>query len=204
MNAVLGISWWRRLLIFALLGAALFALIRDRLAFELGYAYEYGNFHGWRVARDPVKAATWLRRAAEAGHARAQYLLGLELSRGWGVAQDDATAQRWFSRAADQAYAPACFHLAWLLHKGEGVAHDEARAQRLMAQAAGLGMSSAALALGRFHELGEGVSKDAGAALKWYSLAVDSSRLHPDLFDNARFADRANASHERLRAPIRP
>ena len=176
------------------------ALWRDRIAFELGYAYAQGHFHGWTLARDDARAATWLRRAAQAGHARAQYLLGLSYSRGWGVAQDDAQAEHWFNQAASQAYAPACYHLGWMAHKGEGVARDAARAQRLMAQAAGLGMSAAGLALGRFHELGEGAAKDAAAALHWYTLAADSSRLHPDRFDNARFAARAVAARDRLRA----
>jgi TPR repeat protein len=193
---------WPRAFALLLVCTALLAAWQDKVAFELGYAYAHGSFHGWTLARDDAKAATWLRRAAEAGHARAQYLLGLSYSRGRGVVQDDAEAERWFSRAASQAYAPACFHLAWMAHKGEGVAHDAARAQRLMAQAAGLGMSAAGLALGRFHELGEGVERDAVAALKWYTQAADSSRLHPELYDNARFAERAVAARDRLRAQM--
>ncbi|MDD5389028.1 MAG: tetratricopeptide repeat protein [Gallionellaceae bacterium] len=180
----------------ALLSAA---LLRDRIAFELGYAYAHGDFHGWTLTRDDTQAVAWLTRAAELGHARSQYLLGLSYSRGRGVRQDDAEAERWFDLAASQSYAPACFHLAWMLHKGEGVAHDEARAQRLMAQAAGLGMSAASLALGRFHERGEGVEKDAVAALHWYTQAVESSHLHPELFDNAHFAEQAVATRERMR-----
>jgi uncharacterized protein len=194
---------WPRSLALLLVCAALLAAARDRIAFELGYAYAQGHFHGWTLARDDARAAYWLRQAAERGHARARYLLGLSYSRGWGVKQDDAAAEYWFDLAAKQAFAPACYHLAWMLHKGEGVAHDEIRAQRLMAQAAGLGMSAAALALGRFHERGESVTRDAGAALKWYTLAADSSRLHPELFDNARLAAQAVAARERMRA-LRP
>jgi TPR repeat protein len=193
---------WVRALALLLICAALLTAWRDRIAFELGYAYANGHFHGWTFARDDAQAALWLRRAAAAGHARAQYLLGLDYSRGWGVKQDDAEAERWFGRAAGQDYAPACFHLAWLYHKGEGVPHDEGRAQSLMAQAAGLGMAAAALALGRFREQGEGVAKDPVAALRWYTLAADASRLHPDLFDNARFADRALAARNRVLARL--
>ena len=194
---------WLRYFALLLVCAALLtaALKRDRVAFELGYAYAQGNFHGWThgFAHDDAKAATWLRRAAEAGHARAQYLLGLFYSRGWGVRQDDAEAERWLERAASQAYAPACFHLAWLVHKGEGVVHDEARAQGLMVRAAGLGMSAAGMALGRFHELGEGVAKDPAEALKWYTLAAESSRLHPERFDNARYTEQATAARDRMK-----
>lgn len=191
---------WRALALLLVCVALLTAtLMRDRIAFELGYAYAYGDFHGWSLTRDDTKAAVWLRRAAESGHARSQYLLGLNYSRGWGVKQDDAEAERWFNLATSQAYAPACFHLAWMLHKGEGVAHDEIRARQLMAQAAGLGMSAASLALGQFHERGEGVNKDAAEALRWYAQASESSRLHPELFDNAHFADQAMAARERMR-----
>lgn len=188
----------RYLLALLLLCAALLFAWRDRIAFELGYAYSQGRFHNLTLARDDAKAAYWLHRAAAAGHARARYMLGLSYSRGWGVPRDDAAAERWFNLAAGQAYAPACFHLAWLYHKGEGVAHDEARAQRLMAQAAQRGMSAAALALGGFHERGEGVDRDLAAALRWYNLAADSSRLHPESFDNARFAEPAQAARDRV------
>lgn len=191
---------WLRTLALLLVCVALLTIWRDQVAFELGYAYAQGNFHGWALARDEMKATAWLRHAAEAGHARSQYMLGLSYSRGRGVKQDDAEAERWFNLAAGQAYGPACFHLAWMLHKGEGVAHDEARAQRLMAQAAGLGMSAASLALGRFHERGEGVEQDVAVALQWYTQAADSSRLHPDWFDNTHFADQAVAARERMRA----
>jgi len=191
---------WRALTLLLLCAALLTAtLMRERIAFELGYAYAQGDFHGWSLTRDDAKAAVWLRRAAESGHARSQYMLGLSYSRGWGMKRDDTEAERWFNLATSQAYAPACFHLAWMLHKGEGVTHDEARAQRLMAQAAGLGMSAASLALGRFHERGEGVEKDAAEALRWYAQASESSRLHPELFDNAHFADQAMAARERMR-----
>jgi len=60
-------------------------------------------------------------------------------------------------------------------------------------------MSAASLALGRFHERGEGVEKDAAEALRWYAQASESSHLHPELFDNARFADQAVAARERMR-----
>ncbi|MDP2832927.1 MAG: tetratricopeptide repeat protein [Pseudomonadota bacterium] len=154
---------YRRLGLALLLVGALFAW-RDRIAFELGYAYANGDFHGWTLARDDEKAATWLRRAADTGHARARYLLGLSYSRGWGVRQDDAEAERWFVLAASQNYAPACFHLAWMYHKGDGVARDEVRAQHLMARAADLGMADAVTALDRLRrgEAGRRAASGAG------------------------------------------
>jgi TPR repeat protein len=49
------------------------------IQFELGYAYENGNFHGWTpgFAQDYGQAARWLSRASQANHPRAQYRLGI-------------------------------------------------------------------------------------------------------------------------------
>ena len=188
----------KKYLLLLLLCLAPFLAWHDRIAFELGYAWSRGEFHGWELARNDGRAVYWWRHAAAAGHPRAQYLLGLNLSRGWGVTANDTAAEYWFSRAAAQDYPPACFHLAWMLHKGEGVTHDEARAQRLMTRAAELGMSAAALALGRFHERGEGVAVNPALALHWYSRAVESSRRQPDIYDNARLAEAARTARDRL------
>ena len=176
------------------------------IQFELGYAFEYGNFHGWTsgFAQDHRQAAHWLGQAARANHPRAQYMLGILHARGRGVPRDDAQAEAWFSRSASNGYAPACYHLGWMFHKGDGVAREEQSAFRLMQQAAGQGMAAAHLALGRFHERGEGVSADAVQALKWYVLAVHFARTRPGLFDNAAFAQPAQAAQDALAARLRP
>jgi TPR repeat protein len=192
-----------RLLLLLLLCVAPFLVWHDRMAFELGYAWSRGDFHGWKLDRDDARAVYWWRHAAATGHPRAQYLLGLNTSRGWGVAANDAEAEYWFNRAAAQNYPPACFHLAWMLHKGEGVARDEARAQGLMTRAAELGMSAAALALGRFHERGEGVAVNPALALHWYARAVESSRRYPDRYDNPRYAEVARVARNLLLRPPR-
>lgn len=170
------------------------------IQFELGYAYENGNFHGWArgFAPDYRKAAYWLGRAAHANHPRAQYTLGILHAHGWGVPRDNARALAWFTRSALNGYGPACYHLAWIYHKGDDVPQEDDRAIRLMEQAASQGMAAAQLALGRFHERGEGVSADAIQALKWYVLAVHFSQSRPGLFDNAAFARRAQAARDAL------
>ena len=172
------------------------------IEFELGYAYENGNFHGWTpgFSRDDRKAFHWLRRAAQANHPRAQYMLGILISHGWGAPRDSAQAVEWFTRSARNGYAPACYHLGWMRHKGDGVPRDDGLAVRLLELAAGQGMAAAQLALGRFYERGEGVSADAVQALKWYALAVHFARSRPELFDNAAFSERAQAAHDALAA----
>ena len=50
-----------------------------------------------------AEAVIWYRRAAEQGHASAQYNLGWMYANDRGVAQDDVTAYTWFSLAASGA-----------------------------------------------------------------------------------------------------
>jgi hypothetical protein len=176
------------------------------IQFELGYAYENGNFHGWSpgFARDDRKAAHWLGRAAQANHPRAQYMMGILHAHGWGVPRDGRQAVAWFSRSARNGYAPACYHLGWMYHKGDDVPKDDDRAIRLLRQAAGEGMAAAHLALGRFHEHGEGVPADTVQALKRYVLAVHFARSRPELFDNATVAAEARVAHDALAARTDP
>jgi len=176
------------------------------IQFELGYAYENGDFHGWApgFSRDYRKAFHWLSRAAQANHPRAQYRLGILNAQGWGTPRDRAQAVEWFSRSARNGYAPACYHLGWMVHKGEAVPRDDDRAVRLLEQAAGQGMAAAHLALGRFHARGDGVPADAIQAFKWYALAVHFARSSPGLFDNAAFAERAQAAQDALASRLAP
>lgn len=191
----------------ALCGAVAAGVARwPEIQFELGYAYENGNFHGWSpgFSQDDRKAVHWLDRAAQANHPRAQYMLGIHYAQGWGVPRDSAKAAEWFSRSARNGYGPACYHLGWMHHKGDGVPRDEDLAIRLLQQAAGQGMAAAQLALGRFYERGEGVSADTAQALKWYAQAVHSVRSRPGLFDNAAFAERAQAACDALASRTAP
>lgn len=174
--------------------------------FELGYAYENGNLHGWHpgFAQNHRKAAHWLGRAAQANHPRAQYMLGILHAHGWGVPRDRVRAVGWFTRSARTGYGPACYHLGWMYLKGDAVPRDDDGAQRLLEQAAGQGMAAAHLALGGFHERGEGVPTDTVQALKWYALAMHFAHSRPGLFDNAAFAGRAQAAYEALALRMDP
>ena len=211
MMAVSGVNraWQvaRLIVAVALCGVVAVGVIRlPEIQFELGYAYEKGDFHGWSpgFSQDYRKASHWLSRAAQANHPRAQYMLGILTAHGWGVPKDGAQARGWFSRSARNGYGPACYHLGWMIHKGEDMPRDDDRAVRLLEQAARQGMIAAHLALGRFHERGDGVPADADQALKWYVLAMHFARSRPELFDNAIFAERAQAAHDALASRMAP
>jgi TPR repeat protein len=63
------------------------------------------NGHG--AAKDPVEAVKWYHKAAEQGHAMAQFNLGECFKYGQGVAKDLVEAVKWYRKAAEQGYANA-------------------------------------------------------------------------------------------------
>src|SRR5271166_3852883 len=58
------------------------------------------------VQADPIKALDWFRKAAEQGHAVAQWYLGCEYEYGGGVAQDLDQAVFWYRKSAEQGHEP--------------------------------------------------------------------------------------------------
>ena len=75
------------------------------------------------MPKDDAEAVSWFRKAAEQGHAGAQYNLGLKYARGEGVPKDDAEAVSWYRKAAEQGHAGAQFNLGLMYARGEGVCH---------------------------------------------------------------------------------
>ena len=53
------------------------------------------------------EAVNWLRKAAEQGHAQAQFNLGVCYALGNGVPQSYTEAVKWFRKAAEQGQAEA-------------------------------------------------------------------------------------------------
>jgi TPR repeat protein len=62
---------------------------------------------GHGVPKNYAAAASWYRKAAEQGHASAQFNLGLMYSSGGGVPQDYVQAHKWFNLAASRFDATA-------------------------------------------------------------------------------------------------
>ena len=65
----------------------------------------YRNGHGVDV--NHKKAFEWYEKAAEQGHAYAQYNLGVMYERGLCVDQSDSIAMRWYGKAAAQSHKGA-------------------------------------------------------------------------------------------------
>lgn len=89
------------------------------------------------------EAAQWYRKAAAAGHTRAQYLLGIMCALGRGVPIDAGEAVHWFRLAADQGCADAQYALGIAYRKGDGVPPDRAEARQWLNDAARQGHAAA-------------------------------------------------------------
>ena len=126
---------------------------------------------------DVRSAIASLRKAADAGHARAQTLLGSILD----AAEQDEEAVKYLTLAAGQGDAEATYLLAGLVAAGEGTAKDPARGFALLQKAASLGKREALFALASAYLSGGfGLSESdraSAAALERIREAADAGHL---------------------------
>src|SRR5438309_9048594 len=66
----------------------------------------------------------WYRKAAEQGHADAQFALGACYANGRGVGKDEVEAGKWYRKAAEQGHAEAQCRL---VHKAAEQSHAQAQ-----------------------------------------------------------------------------
>ena len=137
--------------------------------FDLGMEYRYGVLD---VHQDYTKAVYWFRKAAEQGHAWAQYILGIMYANGQGVPQDYTKAIKWHRKAAEQGLTGAQYNLGVMYAEGWGVLKDHAKAAEWYRKAAEQGNAAAQYSLGVAYENGKGVPIDYAKAAKWYRKAA--------------------------------
>jgi TPR repeat protein len=117
-------------------------------------------------------AVHWFRKAAELGHAQAQFSLGACYEHGEGARKDAGKAVEWYRKAAEQGHAGAQSNLGACYANGEGVRKDAGEAVQWHREAAEQGHAEAQCNLGQCYDNGEGVSTDAGQAVEWYRKAA--------------------------------
>ncbi|NVO06929.1 MAG: sel1 repeat family protein, partial [Rhodoferax sp.] len=104
-------------------------------------------------------------RAAQQGHAQAQYTVGRMYAQGEGVPADTYEACRWFLLAAEGGSVEAAFELALALLSGQGMHQDAAQAVQLLQRAARRGHAAAQWRLGELYASGApGLEADARKA----------------------------------------
>lgn len=124
------------------------------------------------AAKDPIAAARWFRRCADAGNPQAQNQLGYMYAEGIGVPVDGAEAMRWFLRAAVAGYPPAQFDLGHLYADGKFVSADPEEAVRWYRRAANAGFAPAEFNLAMTYLEGSGVPSDLDQAVFWLTRAA--------------------------------
>lgn len=118
-----------------------------------------------KISSNPSQALHWLGRAANRGHEKAQFQLGMQYLKGLNVARDSKVAYQWFSKAAKKNVAGAHFNLALMHERGDGVTANTDQAIRWYITAAGLGNANAQQNLGIKYLLGEQVAANTSKAL---------------------------------------
>ena len=135
--------------------------------------------HGLGIDKTELDASYWYRKAAEQGHAGAQYELGGAYLEGRGREEgaDVAKAVCWYRKAAEQGHAEARYELGRGYREGWGVGEDAdvAQAECWYRKAAEQGHVEARYELGRGYREGWGVGEDADMAQAecWYRKAAE-------------------------------
>lgn len=125
------------------------------------------------LPNDIVTAMHCFRQAAEQGHVKSQYNLGLAYLYGiGGIPLDGEKAIDWLQQAADQGFRPAYFVLGWLYQGGQVADKSHHTTDATMAigyyeVAAELGHAQAQYFLSKIYETGNGVMPDSDMALAW-------------------------------------
>lgn len=133
--------------------------------------YVYGLMYAEGGSPDHWIAARWYRRAAEKGHAQAQFKLGDLLDRGKGVPEDPDQAALWYRKAADAGHAGAQTNLGLMYLHGRGLPWDDQQARVWLALAADGGSAMAQYSLGLVHGKALGVPRNNVEAYKWFFIA---------------------------------
>lgn len=139
--------------------------------FALGALYSAGDIQAG-VQQDYYKSLSWYRKAADQGHAGAQFNVGIFYANGQTVARDITTAAEWWRSAALQGHVEAQFNLGLLYAQGEGVVQDLKEAALWWELAAKQGYAAAQFNLGVMYVKGQGVDEDATEAVRLWQLSA--------------------------------
>jgi TPR repeat protein len=168
--------------------------------FSLGERYRRGQ----GVAQDDAEAAKWYQKAAEQGHAEAQYILAqaqdfevtkraaergdakaqynlgvmYKTSGAWGGSKNYFEAVKWFRKAAEQGFTLAQYSLGGMYAFGQGVAKDNAEAVKWYRKAAEQGNAAAQYNLGKMYLDGLGVARSHVEATKWWRKAAEQGNAN--------------------------
>ena len=84
--------------------------------------------NGEGVVQDYKEVFKWTRLAAEQGHSKAQYNLGLLYYNGRGVRKDYKEAVKWYRKSAERGHDLAQYYLGEMYYRGQGVRKNKSMA----------------------------------------------------------------------------
>ena len=113
-----------------------------------------------------------LRSAAKAGHAEAQFALGLIYMYGRGTLVNEKEAAKLCKKAAEQGLSVAQAYLGNIYENGNGVPQSYTEAAKWYGKAAKQGSALAQFYLAILYRKGEGVPQSDSEAARWFSKAV--------------------------------
>ncbi|KSB90120.1 Localization factor PodJS [Caulobacter vibrioides] len=114
-----------------------------------------------------------LRKAANLGQPKAQFLLAkmAEMGEG-GVKKDLGEARRWYERAAQGGDPSAMHNIALFAYRGDGGAKNLTTAANWFRKAAETGLVDSQFNLAQLYENGRGVAQNPAEAYRWYLIAA--------------------------------
>lgn len=143
-------------------------------------ANERGWYSLWRLAAQgkinmsPKQAASYLKSAARANDAQAQYELGRLLN----ASGSQKEARKWLQKAGENHDFRGFVDLGIIYESGDGVAKDREKAKSYFLKAADANQPVALLRLGYFHSPHinpDAKKSDLSEAIKWFERAA----IHP-------------------------
>ncbi|PVM86706.1 SEL1-like repeat protein [Caulobacter endophyticus] len=114
-----------------------------------------------------------LRKAANLGQPKAQFLLAkmAEMGEG-GVRKDLGEARRWYERAAQGGDPSAMHNIALFAYRGDGGDKNLTTAANWFRKAAETGLVDSQFNLAQLYENGRGVAQNPAEAYRWYLIAA--------------------------------
>jgi TPR repeat protein len=113
-----------------------------------------------------------LRKDAEQGNEKAEYLLGCCYNGDHGFPKDSVEAAKWWERAAAKGMADAQYCLGLSYYLGQGVLKDATAAAKWWRLAAGQEHAEAQYFLGLSYCVGRGVPKSLDLAVFWLNKSA--------------------------------
>jgi TPR repeat protein len=158
--------------------------------FILGVKY----YKGTEVEKDYAIAAYWFEKAADLGHAGAEWYMSLLHHNGQGLAKDHRRSLEWCGKAAEHGNANAQFHLGWRFSIGRDVPQNFGNAVFWFRKSADQGHAEAQLNLATMYYNGQGLPQSYIESRFWSMLAERLGITGPRPPKNASASDQTGAN----------